>query len=291
MNEMSNQDNTPKDWQKVGNVVPTQLGEARNQLHNALQLVAAAGKSLIPERADDSHTSFQWQNDLRAFVGEPIEATEPFRVGLRFADLTLILVGDDERKINKFPLGGRTRYEAFDWLREQAAALGADASRLSMQMHYEIPPHPIQEGQPFTYENPAAFEELSRFFANADGLLCTFAANQKGASPVRCWPHHFDSDMVITVGSSTIGLGFSPGDDSYSEPYFYLSIRPFPKTEGINLPELQGGGEWHTQGWVGPALPASSIVADTAYAQASQVAAFVSSGSAAAKVLVEGSRQ
>jgi len=76
-----------------------------------------------------------------------------------------------------------------------------------------------------------------------------------GPSPVRCWPHHFD--IAILVGleeggaehAKAIGIGLSPGDDYYAQPYFYLSPYPTPDTE--NLPALPPGGRWHTHEFFG----------------------------------------
>ena len=74
------------------------------------------------------------------------------------------------------------------------------------------------------------------------------------------------------------------GDDSYAEPYWYVSPSPYPATH--DLPPLTGGGHWHTTGWVGAALPASDYV--EAADQRAQVAAFVESSVAACRRLLGG---
>ena len=111
-----------------------------------------------------------------------------------------------------------------------------------------------------------------------------------GASAVRTWPHHFDIATLIllpesgTSGRRTIGVGQSPGDNSYAEPYWYVGPYPYPATTAF--PPLAGSGHWHTEGWVGAALPASDFVA--AKDQQAQVAAFVESGIAACRMLLGG---
>ena len=41
-----------------------------------------------------------------------------------------------------------------------------------------------------------------------------------------------------------IGVGLSPGDTYYAEPYWYVSPYPYPGLE--DLPVLDGSGFWHT---------------------------------------------
>ena len=79
-----------------------------------------------------------------------------------------------------------------------------------------------------------------------------------------------------------MGVGQSPGDDSYAEPYWYAGPYPFPPVN--DLPQLAGGGHWHTEGWVGAVLPASDYI--DAPDQRAQVGAFIDSAVAACRKLL-----
>ncbi len=50
----------------------------------------------------------------------------------------------------------------------------------------------------------------------------------------------------------------SPGDESYGEPYFYVSPWPYPQ-QGV-LPGLKGNGFWHTAGFTAAVLTATAIL-------------------------------
>jgi hypothetical protein len=66
-------------------------------------------------------------------------------------------------------------------------------------------------------------------------------------------------DTVLTVGKGrTIGVGMSPGDAGYRQPYFY--VLPSPAPAG-SLPALKGGGTWNRKGWTGAVLTASKLAA------------------------------
>jgi hypothetical protein len=57
----------------------------------------------------------------------------------------------------------------------------------------------------------------------------------------------------------SIGIGLSPGDGEYDEPYFYISPWPTPDIQKRILPDVPAG-KWHTEGWVGALLLASDFI-------------------------------
>ena len=143
---------------------------------------------------------------------------------------------------------------------------GIDAAEVSLKMHYEIPPHVIAEGQTFKSENINHFKELGRYFANANSVLQTMKIKLPELSEIRCWPHHFDIATLLKIDEDksaeearSIGIGFSPGDGAYEEPYFYISPWPYPDLKKSELPELLGG-KWHTEGWKGLIISYNSAV-------------------------------
>jgi len=76
-----------------------------------------------------------------------------------------------------------------------------------------------------------------------------------------------------------------PGDDMFPEPYYYVNARPSP-SQPPTAP-LEGGGIWHTDGWVGAVLPGSRLTSD-AGGQEAQVRAFLNSAVEACTRLVTG---
>jgi hypothetical protein len=245
-------------WEPLGAVVPRELVPARLVLHWAAQLVAAAGAALVPPRADDSHTTFTWEAERRAFIGEPIPgrpfpgqplAGQPFgaqAVALRVPDLTLV-VGPHE-----LPLPGATRADALAWLGKALE----QAEPLPPYPHLP-PPHPVGGDAPFPAAD-AGLAELSRWYGNAASLLGPIAAAHPEAGPVRVWPHHFDIATLLDLGAGrTVGVGLSPGDSSYAEPYFYVTPWPAPPDSKDRTGPPLTVGHWHTEGWFGAVLTAT----------------------------------
>jgi len=203
------------------------MTNARIEAHWAAQLAAAPGTTLLPKAADDSNTNLGWDPKLRALVGH-------LGVGIRLEDLTL-LAGNES-----LPLDKKTVKEALAWLAKKL-----EVAELRLPEH-DMPPH----SGTFTLPDPAELIALAREYAIAHEALDVVHRKVHGASPVRCWPHHFDIATLITVTRDrTIGAGMSPGDASYADPYWYVTPWPYPPADTA-LPPLPEG-HWHREGWTG----------------------------------------
>lgn len=272
-------------WAHLGDIPASGLVDARLQLHHAAQIAVSAAISYIPARSDDSHTALTWNAAARALTTEAITTARQLRIAVRVEDLTLQALDENGVVTQSFALPGRTIAEGHAWLEQVVALAGLDSARLTSRKHYTIPPHPVATGAAFSLGNGNEFPELSRFVSNAAGLLDAFADTTPGASVVRTWPHHFDIATLIELPGEprrTVGVGQSPGDDSYAEPYWYVGPYPYPPID--DLPPLAGGGHWHTKGWVGAALPASAFV--EAPDQRAQVSKFIDSAVAGCRKLL-----
>jgi hypothetical protein len=281
-------------WQLFSPVKFDNLIDARLQLHHAAQLAAAPGRHLLPPRRDESHANFFWSSQYQAMLGEPVGEEYPLQGALRPADLTILLIDEDDNIMEELSLNGKSLDEAFLWIKQQLSEKNVATAKLSLKMPYEYPDHPVKNAAPFNFHPPAQFEELAKYWANAHLLLCETVHITPNASPVRCWPHHFDIATLITVEehpdpekTKSIGVGLSPGDESYPLPYFYVTPWPYPNVKSVSLPELVGGGRWHTKGWVGAILTAGKIVNQhSAEAQINQIDGFITSAVDAARKLL-----
>ena len=114
------------------------------------------------------------------------------------------------------------------------------------------------------------------------------AARTNGASEVRCWPHHFDLGTLVVIASNpdgslaeSIGIGLSPGDESYAEPYWYVSPWPYPETAA--LPALESGGHWHTAGYTSAILTGSELTAGPRESQFERLHSFLDTAVASSR--------
>jgi hypothetical protein len=286
---MSMSETADSSWARLGAIAPSALADTRLELHHATQIIVSAAISYIPARPDDSHTALSWSAPRRALVTEPITARRTIRIGLGVEDLRLDLLDDGDDSLASYQLPGNTIAQASDWLATAIANEGLDQAGFTSRKHYTIPNHVVAAGSPFSTTASAERAELARYWSNAAGYLEALASGIPGASPVLTWPHHFDiatlTELPKTRSGKTpmIGVGMSPGDESYHEPYWYVG--PNPRPDVSTAAKLDGGGRWHTVGWIGAALPASDFV--DAPDQRAQVNAFMASAMKECRRLLE----
>lgn len=250
-------------WLQVGTVSSEALVDTRLQAHWAAQIAAAAAEAHVEKRPDDSQGNLGWSDDYEALMTHDLPGGA--RVGLRLADLTLISITGGQIKA-EIPMQGLTLQAGMDQLAEQLSSLGLPERALSAR-EYDMPEHAVGDRASFAAPTET-LSELAAWFANAHQLLGAVVLNEPAASPVRCWPHHFDIATLVTFdrdkdpeSARSVGIGLSPGDAGYPEPYFY--VNPWPYPEPSTLAPLRGAGDWHTSGWVGAVLKASKLVSET----------------------------
>jgi hypothetical protein len=258
--------------------MPTELADARVQAHWAVQVLVGVASVSVEPVPDDSHTSLTWNRESLAFMTAPLQGTPGTRAGLRLPDLTLVVRDEGAPGGAEFPLAGHTLADGYAWM-EGAIGLEEALPRRAEEM----PDHPVGTGAVFDAD-PASLAELARWYGNADLVLQEVREGHAGASAVRVWPHHFDIATLITLDpkddpehARSIGVGMTPGDASYVQPYFY--VLPWPAPPRDELPLLQGGGRWHREGWVGAVLAGDDLVGDGAAVniQRKQTRAFLAS--------------
>jgi len=279
---MTKLDNIRFEWEPVGAVSPHELVNARELIHHSIQLIAAAGKYLIPLRPDDSHTSMHWNEIERGFEGEAIGKMPSCHVGLHPADMTLYIKQYNKNDQHIYHMQDNTLDSALVWLKSELNTGGIDTSEINLNMHYEILPHAVVEGKAIRIEHTGHFKEIERYFSNANNVLKNIETILPDSGDIRCWPHHFDIATLLTidkdksaVNTRSIGIGLSPGDGSHEEPYFYITPWPYPDLLKTKLPELVSG-KWHTEGWVGAILLGSEIISSSD--QTKTVSDFIKAG-------------
>ena len=216
------------------------MNDTRIQLHWAAQIAAGVGRTVIPQRPDDSNTAFGWSDEHRTLVQEPVGG---IIAAVRPLDLVLLAIERD--RVNEFPLSGRTLDEGFLFFEER---FGRSLNRPNV----ELPEHAVACGGAFLPVG-ADLARLEQGFAAAAAQLERIRSRDPRASEVRCWPHHFDIATLMDAGNGrTIGVGWVPGDAQLPEPYWYVTPYPYP-ADRFNAPALPSGF-WNTDGWFGAVL-------------------------------------
>jgi hypothetical protein len=123
---------------------------------------------------------------------------------------------------------------------------------------------------------PEMAERYLTALLNADRVFKQHRNALEGdKGPVQLWPHGFDlafewfgtrtveyeEDGEVAHYPAQLNLGFSPGESSHPEPYFYSNPWPF-EADPLLEKSLPAGARWFTDGWQGSILPYNELVDD-----------------------------
>lgn len=230
---------------------------ARLEAHWAAQLAAASGATLAEPQEDFGHLALTWLPGPRALAGPTVgEPASPRRTALGVADATLLVLGADDAELARLTLAGSTLESARAWLER-----GLDLGPLKLP-DQRPPEHPLATGAAFGAPDHEALALLETTYANAARALAEHRAGLEGAQPVRMWPHHFDIAVLQPLGEGgeeapSLGFGWSPGDSSYPDGYWY--VLPWPPRPEASRVQLASGGHWHDRGWFGAVLTSADV--------------------------------
>jgi hypothetical protein len=254
------------DWSILGRTPPAALVTARNLTHHAAQWPTRAARANLKSVRDDSHCAFTWEASHAALVTRALPAKGgEVRVGIRIPRLEMIITRGDN-VLDAFQFDGRTDASAGAWMDAKLRALSLKPAG-DVRLPYALPDHPVG-GRPHELRMLGReLGELSRWFAGSADVLDEFIARLSGAraSPVLCWPHHFDIATLVSLDEGrsenghSLGVGVSPGDEYYAQPYVYVS--PWRHFKGGRLPDLPPPGHWHTEGFFGAVATGEEILA------------------------------
>lgn len=132
------------------------------------------------------------------------------------------------------------------------------------------------DSEELTGFDPEYAFKLGRTINAVSAALKQFQAGiREETSPVQLWPHHFDLSMLWLPGPKIAGqdpdneeyadkqmnFGFTFGDETIPEPYFYVTAYPLP--DALADQRLPAGTTWQTGGFIGAVLLYADLVRST----------------------------
>lgn len=253
---------------------------ARTVAHWAVHFPGIVGKALAEAEDDWGHVAVTWDDEAFTLVSKETSTATPFRVGLRISALELVVTDGGEDDI--FALEGKTVAEAMTWLSAQIASRNGGEVPDDVAYPFEkMGEHSLADGGVFVAE--PALASVEAWVAMAGTGLEGARSDLDDPSPVRVWPHHFDSGTIGVIDkeadpevAKSVTFGLSFGDGGSAAPYAY--VLPWPAPDPEVLGELEVGA-WTTDGWVGGLLDTTTLSNDKA-----EVAAVLASFYAGANV-------
>jgi hypothetical protein len=245
-------------WQKINPVGIDELENTRIHLHKALQLVSAAARSFLPDSDDDQNAKLQWVPKNKIFRSKSFGDQKDIFV-LLDPEKFIITIQKGNKSKEHLVLSGMTYPLAFGWLQVKLDKFGLDSEQFSDETPYELTNYGFEPSKELQINQRAA-DELTKHFSNAYELFVDTLGQEIKTGEIFIRPQNFDLVLEISNADPSIPsrIGFSPGDENYIEPYFYLAVNP-----GIKIPDSPPDlekGLWNKKDWTGILILSSDYI-------------------------------
>jgi len=238
------------------------IGDTRDALHAYSRLLGAWLKSTRARRKHWWHASLR--PSLRGLTTGVVYSSVDFELELDLIASRLRVGTADEEFAED--LAGQSAADIASFLDDSLRAIGVDPAL--------APGDEIRSDQRFPGYSAVQAAAVQRALASVSAALEVFRAGiREEASPIQIWPHHFDLSMIWLPGHGVPGedpadeesadmqmnFGFALGDETFAEPYFYITAYPLPAAlPGLELPP---GTMWQHDGFSGAVLAYAHLAA------------------------------
>ena len=223
-------------------------------MYLAAQYLAAAGISFVKKEEDDSHTNLGFSIEKTRMETHPLSENGDI-LSLDYKNFSLNW--HSKSGSISFALDGSTHADVLNWLKETSKTFLNKS--YSYGFHYDLP-YEITDDFKFKLVDANRLAELLQLRIIAQATLEQTLKEENLESPIRVWPHHFDSGAYAGLHKNiAIGFGLAVPDTMCKEHYFYISGykgRDALNTEGFSP---LSNGAWKNDGFKGAILPATSI--------------------------------
>ena len=254
-------------WENINKIDLGILRNARISLHQAVQIVSAFPRNMLPTDPTDSNASLIWNSSTNGLESDPVanEGGKSIRVGLSLDSFTLY-ISVEGKLVSFYEMDTRSVFQGLEWLKFELSQLDIASDTINLDLPYEIEDYDYSQSLKI---NSDAFGEHCILYQNISNVLSGIVDERENALDIRCWPHHFDLATLIPLESNSdkeiiksIGVGLSPGDEAVEEPYIYINVWPSVDYKLlVKYPLILG--EWNVEGWSGAILKYSRLTSST----------------------------
>ena len=222
-----------------------ELGPTRDRLRDAALVLSSLQRGFLPEHPR------QWQYGLEVHMRGLL--TQEFNVQGEATRASIDLV---RRKVRLGAAAWRLdEYDGPELFKNVRVWLESKDSAVQLEE-----PKFRRPAAPFDKEQAAAYAEALWWLDKQFRVLKAGIA-EGVTSPILLYPHHFDLSLVWFPHDNErqLGIGWSGGDKTISEPYLYLTA--YPEPAGFTKLELPPEAHWQSEDFSGAVLPYAALAA------------------------------
>ena len=230
--------------------------KAIEQVHLATQYLAAAGKSFLEHKEDDSHTNLGFNSSKGLLETWPMD-DQGLKLSFAYESFSLIW-SSEERELLSFALDNKSHNDILGWINKATTSLGISEA-YHYDLHYDLPYAKLTEESRFS---SPSLEELGGLLKNRNisHQALEDVVDKLGVeTTIRVWPHHFDSGGYVVHNGIGIGFGMAIPDAMIDD--FYLYTSGYKGHDGIATSSFStlSKGKWLNDGFKGAILSMSGL--------------------------------
>ncbi len=266
-------------WVKLLNVDNKNLLFAKNELHQAVQIVAGFPRNFLPKEDNDINASLKWDSKRKWMKTRFFGPKNNIQLALNIKQYQIeILI--EEMVFDSISLKGKKGKFIREWIIDKLKGVQVAFNNFDDNLPYSL--DSIQYSQEHVFESidDKASELLTALYQNAWLSFKKYLDEEKITNAdINIWPHHFDIAFSIASGTkSTITYGMSPGDENIVEPYFYVSQWPFIRN--LQISDLTPiVGSWQTENWTGLLLRVNEFTLENEHLEERIILDFIKNAS------------
>ncbi len=235
--------------------------EIDRQIHQASQILAKLGRSLVPKKDDDSHTNLYWEPIQQRLLGRWISISNgKIMPALYLRKMSFQWLDQQMEVINDLSLLNKNYLEAEILIEDSTRAIGIEKPNLMAPLHFEIPDYPFIK-LPIEKIEEDALAKWSCFRSLANYILKDICQSVQKEAETRIWPHHFDTGIFFQWNDTLgIGAGLAMEDNMAGASYFYISGYTGDHQIDYSKAAKLSKGKWIKDGqWRGGILPIDQL--------------------------------
>jgi hypothetical protein len=210
-------------WQAVGTGGLDELATARAETVNLMQWLARVANSYVRNGAAEQRTELEFRASQAAFVTRPFDNNVALE--LRLPSLEMQFLEHDAPAPHVLDPEEHSPAEVEAWILVELLHRGIDREKFSTRLPY--PMADLMSGDAEDHSPRSCrrgLEELAAWLKNAAAVL-EAAAHAAGARDARivCLPQTFTLTCMSGLEGKPADFGFSPGDSSEPEPFFFAT--------------------------------------------------------------------
>ena len=234
-------------WQKLKRIDVLELEAARTQLINASQLVSAAPRSFMNSSRKSHNDWLLWDEKTYSMTSIEFGIKEKVKVNLDLEQFVLSIFGQGDH-IEHLVISGITYPMAFGWMK-----IKLDSFQVSGEQYYDNSSYtianPLGPDDEMYVTSQQVFHELTLYFSNAYVALKKVQKALKIHGTISINPANLKMFLHSDKRNPTYSIGFSPGDQDYPEPYFFIQLEK--KDIELKDGETENIGIWNNKDWTG----------------------------------------